>query len=189
MRFTFCLKNCFGTKEQRPRVDVKSTAPATKLCHNEISCRFLFALLNSTSKQNEWNYWKHKAETIHSTIILRFVSSVRSSNSHPDLLVTQQQQHHPLFQIHTGPQYSTFTFWATTALSKAITGLICCLHVYHMGTIGHHCKCKIAQDSARGCKMVQDGARWWNMVQGGARWCKMVQDGARWCNMVQDGAR
>merc|ERR1712116_19042 len=28
-----------------------------------------------------------------------FVSSVRSSNSHPDLLLTQQQQHHPLFQI------------------------------------------------------------------------------------------
>ena len=29
---------------------------------------------------------------------LYFVSSVRSSNSHPDLLVIQQQ-HHPLFQI------------------------------------------------------------------------------------------
>ena len=73
MRFTFCRKNCFETKEQRPRVDVKSTATATKLCHNEISCRFLFALLNSINKQNEWNYWKHKAETIHSTNILRFV--------------------------------------------------------------------------------------------------------------------
>ena len=73
MRFTFFLKNCFETKEQRPRVDVKSTATATKLCHNEISCRFLFALLNSINKQNEWNYWKHKAETIHSTNILRLV--------------------------------------------------------------------------------------------------------------------
>ena len=30
-----------------------------------------------------------------------FVSSVRSSNSHPDLLVTQQ--HHPTFPDHTGP--------------------------------------------------------------------------------------
>ena len=28
-----------------------------------------------------------------------FISSVRSSYSHPDLLLTQQQQHHPLFQI------------------------------------------------------------------------------------------
>ena len=73
LRFTFFLKNCFETKEQRPRVDVKSTATATKLCHNEISCRFLFALLNSINKQNEWNYWKHKAETIHSTNILRLV--------------------------------------------------------------------------------------------------------------------
>ena len=27
------------------------------------------------------------------------ISSVRSSNSHPDLLVIQQQHHHPLFQI------------------------------------------------------------------------------------------
>ena len=50
------------------------------------------------------------------------------------------------FQIHTGPQYWTFTFWATTAISKAITGLICWLPVYHMGTTGHHCK--IMQDSA-----------------------------------------
>ena len=40
-----------------------------------------------------------------------FVSSVRSSNSHPDLLLIT-----PLFQIHTGPQHWTFTFWATTAI-------------------------------------------------------------------------
>ena len=32
-------------------------------------------------------------------------SSVRSSNSHPDLLVT-----HPTFSDHTGPQHWTFTF-------------------------------------------------------------------------------
>ena len=43
-----------------------------------------------------------------------FVSSVRSSYSHPDLLVTQQ--HHPTFSDHTGPQHWTFTFWATTAI-------------------------------------------------------------------------
>ena len=34
------------------------------------------------------------------------VSSVRSSNSHPDLLVIQ----HPTFLDHTGPQHWTFTF-------------------------------------------------------------------------------
>ena len=66
------------------------------------------------------------------------ISSVRSSYSHPDLLVTQ---HPTTFSDHTGPQHWTFTFWATTAKSKAITGLICWLHVYLM--------CKIVQDSAR----------------------------------------
>ena len=35
----------------------------------------------------------------------RFISSVRSSNSHPDLIVT-----HPTFSDHTGPQHWTFTF-------------------------------------------------------------------------------
>ena len=35
------------------------------------------------------------------------VSSVRSSNSHPDLLVTQ---HPPTFSDHTDPQHWTFTF-------------------------------------------------------------------------------
>ena len=35
------------------------------------------------------------------------MSSVRSSNSHPDLLLIQQ---HPTFSDHTGPQHWTFTF-------------------------------------------------------------------------------
>ena len=48
---------------------------------------------------------------------ISFVSSVRSSNSHPDLLViTSTTTTTPLFQIHTGPQHWTFTFWATTAI-------------------------------------------------------------------------
>ena len=38
-----------------------------------------------------------------------FVSSVRSSNSHPDLLLITSTTT-PLFQIHTGPQHWTFTF-------------------------------------------------------------------------------
>ena len=37
------------------------------------------------------------------------VSSVRSSYSHSDLLLTHQQQH-PTFSDHTGPQHWTFTF-------------------------------------------------------------------------------
>ena len=42
-----------------------------------------------------------------------FVSSVRSSYSHPDLLLITT---HPTFSDHTGPQHWTFTFWATTAI-------------------------------------------------------------------------
>ena len=42
-------------------------------------------------------------------IIRRIISSVRSSNSHTDLLLTQQH-HHPTFSDHTGPQHWTFTF-------------------------------------------------------------------------------
>ena len=41
--------------------------------------------------------------------IMAIFSSVRSSNSHPDLLLT----HHltpPTFSDHTGPQHWTFTF-------------------------------------------------------------------------------
>ena len=42
---------------------------------------------------------------------LVFFSSVRSSYSHPDLLLTQHQHHHhPTFSDHTGPQHWTFTF-------------------------------------------------------------------------------
>ena len=42
----------------------------------------------------------------------KFVSSVRSSNSHPDLLLTHQHQHQhpPTFSDHIGPQHWTFTF-------------------------------------------------------------------------------
>ena len=44
-----------------------------------------------------------------------FISSVRSSYSHPDLLLIHHH-HHPTFSDHTGPQHWTFTFWATTAI-------------------------------------------------------------------------
>ena len=49
-------------------------------------------------------------------IMIMIISSVRSSNSHPDLLVITTSTTTPLFQIHTGPQHWTFTFWATTAI-------------------------------------------------------------------------
>ena len=39
------------------------------------------------------------------TTSLKVISSVRSSYSHPDLLVI-----HPAFSDHTGPQHWTFTF-------------------------------------------------------------------------------
>ena len=68
--------------------------------------------------------------TSFSTAILQSVviSSAKSSYSHPDLLMIH---HHPsTFSDHTSPQHWSFTFWATTAISRAITGLICCLHGY-----------------------------------------------------------
>ena len=46
--------------------------------------------------------------------LLWIISSVRSSNSHPDLLLIHPPP--PTFSDHTGPQYWTFTFWATTAI-------------------------------------------------------------------------
>ena len=39
-------------------------------------------------------------------IYIVLISSVRSSYSHPDLLLI----HHPTFSDHTGPQHWTFTF-------------------------------------------------------------------------------
>ena len=55
-------------------------------------------------------------DNLHQLTIAKIISSVRSSNSHPDLLVIQHHHHHPTFSDHTGPQHWTFTFWATTAI-------------------------------------------------------------------------
>ena len=65
-----------------------------------------------------------------------FVSSVRSSNSHPDLLLTQQ---HPTFSdLACLPLYNTdFHFLSYYSYTKAITGLFCWLHVYLMGSTSH----------------------------------------------------
>ena len=119
--------------------------------------------------------------------IAKFVSSVRSSKSHPDLLLIYPPTH-PLFHItpvlNTGLSLSElYSYIKAIRLDiKAITGLISWLHVYIVVTTGHHCK--IVQDSGRWWKMVEDGARWCKMVQDCARLCKMVQGGAKWCKMV-----
>ena len=51
----------------------------------------------------------------HLLSIISIFSSVRSSYSHLDLLLTHHH-HHPTFSDHSGSQHWTFTFWATTAI-------------------------------------------------------------------------
>ena len=48
--------------------------------------------------------------------IINIISSVRSSYSHPDLLLIHHPCPPPTFSDHTGPQHWTFPFWATTAI-------------------------------------------------------------------------
>ena len=61
------------------------------------------ALKKNAIKCLKWRLWN-----------ISIVSSVRSSYSHPCLLLTQHQ--HPTFSDHTGPQHWTCAFWATTAI-------------------------------------------------------------------------
>ena len=63
-----------------------------------------------------WTDAPYKGRVNTHLLIKSVFSSVRSSNSHPDLLVITSTTTTPLFQIHTGPQHWTFTFWATTAI-------------------------------------------------------------------------
>ena len=60
-----------------------------------------------------WSWWVTGYPLDSCGQYMAIFSSVRSSNSHPDLLLTQ---HPPTFSDHTGPQHWTFTFWATTAI-------------------------------------------------------------------------
>ena len=60
------------------------------------------------------NFWGNYCFSSNYCGNFSFVSSVRSSYSHPDLLLTHPP--HPTFSDHTGPQHWTFTFWATTAI-------------------------------------------------------------------------
>ena len=62
-----------------------------------------------------WKWTPRRNVILNAGVFVGIISSVRSSYSHPDLLLTQQH-HHPTFSDHTGPQHWTFTFWATTAI-------------------------------------------------------------------------
>ena len=66
-----------------------------------------------SQKSVQQKYTLLSAHTLTEPVVCHFghfVSSVRSSNSHPDLLVINTTTTTPLFQIHTGPQHWTFTF-------------------------------------------------------------------------------
>ena len=73
-----------------------------------------------------------------------FVSSFRSSNSHPNLLLTQQQQQHPLFQItpvlNTGLSLSEplQLYKGYNAIKRQSLDSMCWLHGCLMGSTGHH---------------------------------------------------
>ena len=86
------------------------------------------------------------------SLVPPFVSSVRSSNSHPDPLVIQQQHPH-FFRSHRSLTLDFHFHYSYIKAIKLYKGnhwthlLATCIHVYLMGTTGHHCK--IVQDSAR----------------------------------------
>ena len=52
----------------------------------------------------------NSADSSHRIFHLTFISSVRSSYSHPDLLLIHPPTTPPTFSDHTSPQYWTFTF-------------------------------------------------------------------------------
>ena len=76
-----------------------------------IPLRLFSALLNVANNPTQLTK-SSMGEVIPSNYI-DIISSVRSSNSHPNLLLTHH--HHPTFSYHTSPQHWTFTFWATRA--------------------------------------------------------------------------
>ena len=104
-----------------------------------------------------------------------FVSSVSSSNSHPDLLVI----HLHFYRSHRSSTLDLL-FLSHYSCIKAMmlykgnhwTHLLatCIPYGYNRTSL---------QDSVRECKIVQDIARL----------CKIVQDSARKCEIVQDSAR
>ena len=61
---------------------------------------------DGTKEKKYKNTALYAAYTVDTVDMVFIVSSVRSSYSHPDLLLI----HHPTFSDHTGPQHWTFTF-------------------------------------------------------------------------------
>ena len=90
------------------------------------------------------------------------ISSVRSSNSYPDLLVTQ---HHQTWQ-DSGILWHTLAYSGKLCHTLAYSGILWHTLTYS-GILWH--------------TLVQHDAGWCMMVQVGGGWCKMVQDGSRWC--------
>merc|ERR1711978_409972 len=97
--------------------------------------------------------------------IMAIFSSVRSSSSHPDLLLIQHPTH--FFRSHRSSTLD-FHFLSHYSYIKAI-----------MQYKGNHWTHLLAKCIPYGYNRIsqQDSARLWKMVQVGARWCKMVQDG------------
>ena len=94
-----CISNQFSGKEIYvlvPTSLVKFTASSP-----------LIKLIASPSRTYK-SYVKIVVMVRATMTIVIIISSVRSSYSHPDLLLTQHQ--HPTFSDHTGPQHWTFTF-------------------------------------------------------------------------------
>ena len=107
-----CVRGIFwhGDKQRlHENQSITKSAPPLPFFIIQVCCVLLpgaMTLLNSVPADLHIIYKQHS--WLHN---LHIISSVRSSNSHPDLLVT-----HPTFSDHTGPQHWTFTFWATTAI-------------------------------------------------------------------------
>ena len=95
----FLLSNSQHSEEMAAHYVISSCAALFVSQPNQETIQFL---QRHTSRHQKLHCWQFK-------LLHFFVSSVRSSNSHPDLLLIH---HHPTptFSDHTGPQHWTFTF-------------------------------------------------------------------------------
>ena len=123
-------------------------------------------------------------------VLKYLISSVRSSYSHPDLLVIQHPTH--FFRSHRSSTLD-FDFLSHYRYIKAImlyegktwqdSGILWKTLAY--SSIVWH---TLAYTDILWHTLAYYGILWHTLVQHGATWCKMVQHGATWCNMVQHGA-
>ena len=103
------------------------------------------------------------------------MSSVRSSNSHPDVLVTHHHQQPPFFKSHWSSALD-FHFLSHNSYIKG-------KHLTHLLAT-----CMMVHDGARWCKMVQDSAIPCNTMQYHAIPCNTMQNHAKPCNTMQNYA-